>query len=320
MRYAEMDANGDGVITRSEWRDTRQAFDAADWNRDGVLSGIEVQVRSQSGARAPGDFDVTLDADNNVREDTYARFAYLDTNRDRRIERGEWRGTAASFYSLDRNGDNLLTMMELRGVAATTGDTRDDIAIARARFAQMDVNRDSVISVDEWYGSRIAFNREDVNRDGVVTRREFMDAVGNGANNSIRGTSGIGVNDEGRRAVATNGQFVRIDGRQAWTDSGVYVNVGDVLTFDAEGNVQLSDNQSDMATPDGARSGRHAEAAPLGQNLAGALIARIGNSGPFVVGSQKVMRATSSGRVMLGINDDYTDDNVGFFRVRIGVR
>ena len=32
MRYAEMDANDDGVITRSEWRGTRQAFDAADWS------------------------------------------------------------------------------------------------------------------------------------------------------------------------------------------------------------------------------------------------------------------------------------------------
>src|SRR5213596_2747289 len=32
IRYGDMDRDGDGVITRSEWRGTRQAFDAADWN------------------------------------------------------------------------------------------------------------------------------------------------------------------------------------------------------------------------------------------------------------------------------------------------
>jgi len=316
-----MDANGDGVITRSEWRGTRQSFDAADWNHDGVLSGDEVQIRSTSGTRGPGDFDVTLDNNNgNGRDDTYERFANLDTNRDGRIERNEWRGTSASFYSLDRNGDNVLSMMELRGVAGTAGDTRDDIATARARFARMDVNRDDVISLDEWYGSRFAFNREDVNHDGVLTRREFMDAVGNGAASGIRGTNGNGINDGGGRAIGTRGQAIRVDSRQAWTDSGIYVNVGDVLTFDADGSAQLSDNQSDVATPNGARSGRHAEKAPLSQDAAGALIARIGNSAPFVVGSQKTMRVESSGRLMLGINDDYTDDNSGVFNVRIGVR
>src|SRR5436309_6163852 len=44
IRYGDMDRDGDGVITRSEWRGTRQAFDAADWNRDGVLSGDEVRL------------------------------------------------------------------------------------------------------------------------------------------------------------------------------------------------------------------------------------------------------------------------------------
>ena len=44
IRYAEMDRDHDGVITRSEWQGTRRAFDAADWNHDGVLSGDEVRL------------------------------------------------------------------------------------------------------------------------------------------------------------------------------------------------------------------------------------------------------------------------------------
>src|SRR5688572_30951363 len=43
MRYAAMDTNRDGTVTRSEWRGTDRAFRAEDWNGDGVLSGDEVR-------------------------------------------------------------------------------------------------------------------------------------------------------------------------------------------------------------------------------------------------------------------------------------
>src|SRR5438128_12487522 len=73
IRYAEMDRDHDGVITRSEWQGTRRAFDAADWNHDGVLSGDEVR----------------LDERNAPAADSAAR-------------RGE-------FLRLDRNSDGILT-------------------------------------------------------------------------------------------------------------------------------------------------------------------------------------------------------------------
>jgi hypothetical protein len=43
IRFARMDANGDGVITRAEWTGTEQGFRDADWNGDDVLSGVELQ-------------------------------------------------------------------------------------------------------------------------------------------------------------------------------------------------------------------------------------------------------------------------------------
>ena len=43
IRFARMDANGDGVITRAEWTGTAQGFHDADWNGDGILSGVELQ-------------------------------------------------------------------------------------------------------------------------------------------------------------------------------------------------------------------------------------------------------------------------------------
>ena len=43
MRFQAMDLNGDGVITREEWRGNSRSFQEHDWNRDGVLSGDEVR-------------------------------------------------------------------------------------------------------------------------------------------------------------------------------------------------------------------------------------------------------------------------------------
>ena len=45
MRFQGMDRNGDGVITRAEWRGSDRSFEVHDWNGDGKLSGDEVRVR-----------------------------------------------------------------------------------------------------------------------------------------------------------------------------------------------------------------------------------------------------------------------------------
>ena len=44
IRFAGMDRNNDGVITRAEWRGSAQSFAVHDWNRDGRLSGDEVRT------------------------------------------------------------------------------------------------------------------------------------------------------------------------------------------------------------------------------------------------------------------------------------
>ena len=48
------------------------------------------------------------------------------------------------------------------------------------------------------------------------------------------------------------------------------------------------------------------------------LIGRIGNGQPFFVGTgMQSFRAGTTGRLYLGVNDDYVQDNSGSFRVMI---
>lgn len=45
IRFAEMDKDGDRRITRKEWRGKGSSFRKLDGNKDGVLAGVEVEVR-----------------------------------------------------------------------------------------------------------------------------------------------------------------------------------------------------------------------------------------------------------------------------------
>src|SRR5262245_35092210 len=89
IRFAAMDTNRDGVVTRKAWSGSDQSFRVHDWNGDGILSGDEVRP----GARRPNTNDD--DPDSAGREDpfndwTADGFAALDRNRDNRITRDEW--------------------------------------------------------------------------------------------------------------------------------------------------------------------------------------------------------------------------------------
>jgi hypothetical protein len=159
----------------------------------------------------------------------------------------------------------------------------------------MDRNRDGVLTWNEWRGSRRTFAQHDANGDGQVSAREVAEISG----------------------APTSGGLVRLDARDQWTDTGVVVRAGDQVMFNATGTVQLSGGQGDVAGPAGAYTGRSATQAPLPSVPAGALIGRIGHGRPFAIGDQRSIRVPDSGRLYLGVNDDYLGDNSGEFRVNI---
>jgi hypothetical protein len=133
-------------------------------------------------------------------------------------------------------------------------------------------------------------------------------------NNNVLSRSEV-VGAGGYATAPTTGQQIMVDATRRWTDTGLTVQQGDLLTFDVEGRVQLSNDANDVAQAAGALSGRRAPDAPLQQELAGALIGRIGNSEPFGIGNLRSVRAPASGRLYLGVNDDHLADNRGEFRV-----
>jgi hypothetical protein len=111
---------------------------------------------------------------------------------------------------------------------------------------------------------------------------------------------------------------IRIPGNSAWTATPLTVRKGDRVSFNVTGQVQLSTDPNDVAISAGALRQRYAANAPLPQNLAGALIARVGNSAPFPIGNVTTpVTMPADGQLYLGINDDEVSDNTGEFVVRM---
>jgi hypothetical protein len=110
---------------------------------------------------------------------------------------------------------------------------------------------------------------------------------------------------------------VSVPGNQAWTDTGLDVREGDRILFAATGQIRLSANRTHIAGPGGAGAIRSPNY-PVPAVPAGALIGRIGDGAPFLIGSGRTAIAMpGSGRLQLGINDDDVRDNSGTFQVRI---
>ena len=341
MRFRAMDANGDGQISRNEWRGSAQSFRVHDWNNDGVLSGQEVtQVLRQTNNPDPWDWD------NN---DTYndwseQRFGTLDRNRDGRLTIAEWGYDYDSFRRADRNRDNVLTRAEF-STSADFDDDRGD------RFDYLDADGNNRVTKAEWHGSDQAFtwmdsdrngwlsrrevegdvteanvdtfNRIDTNNDNRVSRTEWLYSrasfdrldTNNDGTLTRREMAGTGINDG---TLTANVDVGGTSNETRWTDTGVYVYAGDMVRFQATGVVYMTTSNDDAADPRGSRTGRHAAESPLPNQPAGTLIGRIENGAPFVIGDRTTaFRMPRSGRLYLSVNDDHLNDNHGSFRVAI---
>ena len=346
MRFQGMDQNHDGVITRREWRGSDASFRAHDWNGDNVLSGDEVRVGA---TRTPNnDEDYSPSRGPAFYDWTEAGFNRVDTNRDGRISRDEWRYDYESFRRADRNGDDVLSRAEF-----VNGDTDEDL---EDRFEYLDANNDGRIDRSEWHSSADAFRWLDRNHDGVLSRREVVgddstrqsdqfrsvDANGDGRvtrdewqwsrrsfdrydrnGDGVLSRAELAAANTGNTAVGTSGSNeveVVLPANQRWFDTGIDVRSGDVIDFRATGTIRMSTNGNDSASPSGAWTGRTADNAPFKDRPAGALIGHIGNGGPIFMGDNGRVNVATTGRLYLSVNDDYLQDNTGEYRVTLSVR
>ena len=346
MRFQGMDANNDGRISRAEWRGSDQSFRTHDWNNDGVLSGDELRPGASRQRGQEDDFDQTRRPE--FRNWTERGFTNLDRNRDGQIQRAEWFYNAEGFIRADRNRDGALTRAEFLGSDVDADredrfeyldvnnngrversewhasrdafdwlDRNNDGALSRTEvvgedleqsdlFGGLDANNDQVITPDEWQWSRRSFARQDQNGDGQLTRRELT-------------TAELQSQETIAGAVGTSGRTVVVEAARGWVDTGIDVRRGDQISVDASGTVTLSNNGSDFAEPAGSRVGRRADSAPLRNDPAGALIARITNGAPVLVGNRRTFAASDSGRLYLSVNDDFFADNTGEYRATVSV-
>jgi hypothetical protein len=137
--------------------------------------------------------------------------------------------------------------------------------------------------------------------------------------NAPASTSTSGDSSSNANLAPATGNGIVVSARQAWTATGMTVKRNDSFSINANGEIQLSGDANDIATPFGSKSGRKAPNAPLPSALAGALIGRIGASGqPFAIGSGVTIKMPADGQLFLGVNDDGFDDNRGEFRVDLG--
>lgn len=345
MRFEAMDRNGDGQISREEWRGSARSFTVHDWNGDGRLSGDEVRI----GARRGYDREVADHAPSRSERFlnwTDAGFTSLDHNRDSRITANEWHFNLESFRRADWNRDDVLTREEFLGQGED--DDRED------SFDDLDMNNNGLVERNEWHASATMFSMLDRDRNGVLSRYEVV-----GSLPSLDTFDEFGDLDVNRNAVieraewhwsnasftsrdsnrdgrlsrrefdvsggapavatAAGTQTVRVNSQQRWTDAALNVRAGDTITFDASGSITMSTDKNDTASPAGSNRNRKAPDAPVLDQLAGGLIMRIDNYGPIFIGNRRTITAPSSGRVYLGVNDDHLPDNYGEFVVEIGV-
>jgi hypothetical protein len=169
--------------------------------------------------------------------------------------------------------------------------------------------RDGVVDFD---GPR---GRVRIDRDEIV-RIEFDDS----SNRDNRSRPDSNGGDAGGTAVRPAGlreRDVTVDANTAWRDTGINVRAGQTIYFNATGRVRWGPGRQNG--PAGENRSPRNESRPIPSRPAASLIGRIGESSDyFFVGDDTgPIRLRENGRLFLGINDDYLQDNSGSFRVTV---
>jgi hypothetical protein len=120
----------------------------------------------------------------------------------------------------------------------------------------------------------------------------------------------------GGRPSGLRERQVNVPSSSGWTDTGIDVRSGQTIYVEASGEVRWGRDRRDG--PEGERNSPTNPARPMPNRPAAALIGKVGagSSDYFLIGGEEgAIRMRASGRLFLGINDDFLADNSGSFRV-----
>jgi hypothetical protein len=163
--------------------------------------------------------------------------------------------------------------------------------------------RNGVIEFEERRGFGRG-RRIEIDRDDVV-RIEF----------DARPAPGRDFTSGGRPAGMRERQ-VTVAANVAWSDTGLDVRAGQTVYFEAAGEIRWGRDRRDG--PGGERNSPSNPNRPIPNRPAAALIGKVGSGDgdAFFIGDERgAVRVRDSGRLYLGVNDDFLADNSGSFRV-----
>jgi hypothetical protein len=163
------------------------------------------------------------------------------------------------------------------------------------------VRPDNLLALEKWYGKELAKN---------VTYVEEFEIAEYGRQITEKDVMAL---------FPMIGKAYTVSGKSDWFDTGIDVKEGQLFTVDSNGKIICTLKDKKYCNPDGAVPYTRWGNKPLLDVGTGALIGRIGEdpSESFFIGKNQEVYVFRSGRLYLGINDDNTADNEGFYRVRI---
>jgi hypothetical protein len=147
-----------------------------------------------------------------------------------------------------------------------------------------------------------------------VDRIEF-DGNGGGGPGWGSTNPGSGGDWGGGRPNGMRERQVNVAATVEWNDTGVDLRAGQMVYFAASGQVRWGRDRRDG--PEGEKNSPFNQARPLPNRPGAALIGRIGGDVFFIGDDRGPIRVRNSGRLQLGINDEYLQDNSGSFRVTV---
>jgi hypothetical protein len=131
-----------------------------------------------------------------------------------------------------------------------------------------------------------------------------------GGSPQARATTGIQAAQPGAREIT-------VQASQPWTDTGIIVARGERVQFQANGDITIGANMSSGVGGSPAATVPTSKY-PVPTAPVGALIAKIGNGTPFLIGgNNQPITMPANGRLSLGVNDDHLADNSGAYPVSI---